>query len=64
MEFEPHGLKEEAGSRLGVTERRVEADLKRFKAFIEKRKHETGAYRGEIIHGKATERPSHRQPTN
>jgi uncharacterized membrane protein len=48
MEFEPEGALESAGDAMGVPERQVEADLKRFKDFIESRGTETGAWRGQI----------------
>jgi uncharacterized membrane protein len=48
MDFEPEGLVEQAGDKLGVVDRQVKADLERFKEFIEKRGVETGAYREEI----------------
>jgi uncharacterized membrane protein len=49
MEFDPHGVVEQAGDRLGVVERRVKGDLERFKKFIESRGGtETGAWRGEV----------------
>ena len=48
LEYEPEGLVENVGSALGVVDRRVEGDLKRFKEFIESRGGETGAWRGEI----------------
>jgi uncharacterized membrane protein len=49
MEFDPHGLVEQAGDKLGVVERRVKGDLQRFKSFIESRGGaETGAWRGEV----------------
>ena len=44
----------EEADKAPATQKSVEADLKRFKDFIEKRHEETGAYRGEIIHGKPT----------
>jgi uncharacterized membrane protein len=56
LEYEPEGVVEHVGSVLGLVERRVEGDLKRFKEFIETRRHETGAWRGEI-HGQAVDRP-------
>jgi uncharacterized membrane protein len=47
MEFEPDGLVEQAGDKLGVVDRRVKGDLKRFKDFIEDRGGETtGGWRG------------------
>jgi uncharacterized membrane protein len=49
MEFDPQGLVEQAGDKLGVVERRVKGDLQRFKTFIESRGGaETGAWRGEV----------------
>lgn len=48
MEFEPRSALESAGDVLGVPERRVEGDLKRFKEFIESRGAESGAWRGRI----------------
>jgi uncharacterized membrane protein len=48
MEYDPQGLVENVGSALGVVERRVEGDLKRFKEFVESHGTETGAWRGEI----------------
>jgi uncharacterized membrane protein len=48
MEFEPDGLVEQAGDKLGVVDRRVKGDLKRFKEFIESRGAETGAWRGSV----------------
>jgi len=48
MDFEPDGLVELAGDRLGVVDRQVKGDLDRFKEFIERRGVETGAYREEI----------------
>ena len=37
MDFEPEGLVEKAGDKLGFVERRVKGDLERFKEFIESR---------------------------
>jgi uncharacterized membrane protein len=48
LNYEPEGAAEKVGSALGVPQKRVEGDLKRFKEFIEARGHETGAWRGEI----------------
>jgi uncharacterized membrane protein len=52
IEYDPEDFKEKAGGALGFVSRRVDADLNRFKQFIEERGMETGAWRGEIIHGK------------
>ena len=48
MEYEPQGAIETIGDMLGVVSRRVSGDLERFKAFIETRGQETGAWRGEV----------------
>ena len=48
LEYEPEGPLEQVGDWVGVVSRRVEADLRRFKEFIESRGRETGAWRGEI----------------
>ena len=50
LEFEPEGIVEQAGDKLGIVKGRTKADLKRFKEFIESREVPTGAWRGEI-HG-------------
>jgi uncharacterized protein YndB with AHSA1/START domain len=51
MEYEPEGFIERAGDALGIPSGQVEGDLKRFRDFIEKRKMETGSWRGEIANG-------------
>jgi uncharacterized membrane protein len=48
MDYDPQGATEKMGSALGVVERRIEGDLKRFKDFVETRGSETGAWRGKI----------------
>jgi uncharacterized membrane protein len=48
LEFEPDGLVEKVGDRLGIVERQAESDLERFKTFIEAEGQETGAWRGSI----------------
>ena len=48
LDIEPEGATETLGDWLGVVSARVQGDLDRFKAFIESRGHETGAWRGEI----------------
>ena len=50
LDYDPEGLVENVGDKLGFVGRRVEGDLKRFKEFIESRGQESGAWRGEI-HG-------------
>jgi uncharacterized membrane protein len=51
ISYEPQGILENIGDKLGLLERRVEGDLERFKRFIEERGRETGAWRGEIEDG-------------
>jgi uncharacterized membrane protein len=48
MDLDPEGPVENVGDALGVPDRRVKEDLKRFKEFIESRGGETGAWRGEV----------------
>ena len=57
LEYEPQGVVENTGSALGVVSLRVDGDLKRFKEFIERQGHETGAWRG-AIHGSTVTKPS------
>jgi uncharacterized membrane protein len=51
MQYETEDFVESVGGALGFLSRRVDTDLKNFKDFIENRGQETGAWRGEIIHG-------------
>jgi uncharacterized membrane protein len=48
IDYEPEGVVEESGDKLGFVSRRVEGDLERFKEFIETRGRETGAWRGTV----------------
>ena len=48
MEYEPEGVKESVGSMVGIDSQRVKGDLESFKEFIEARRTETGAWRGDI----------------
>ncbi len=48
MEYHPDTLAEKAGAALGVVGHRVQADLERFKNFIENRGQETGGWRGDV----------------
>ena len=48
MEFEPEGVVETAGAAVGAVGGRIDADLDRFKEFIESRGTETGAWRGTV----------------
>ena len=55
LSYEPQDASEKVGDALGVLDRRVDGDPKRFKDFIEKRQTPTGAWRGEI-HGGQVEK--------
>ena len=48
VHIEPDGFIEQAGDKLGFVSRRVKGDRKRFKAFIEDKGRETGAWRGTV----------------
>jgi uncharacterized membrane protein len=48
MEVDPEGVIENVGNAIGVPERQVEGDLKRFKEFIEGRAVSSGAWRGTV----------------
>ena len=48
MDWEPEGVKEKLGATLGMDNRRVQGDLKRFKELIESRGSESGSWRGEV----------------
>ncbi|MDX2391454.1 SRPBCC family protein [Streptomyces sp. NPDC090054] len=48
MDFDPEGMAENIGDKLGFVDRQVKGDLRRFKHFIENRGQATGAWRGRI----------------
>jgi uncharacterized membrane protein len=48
MDVDPEGPAENVGTALGFLDRRVKADLERFKDYIERRGTESGAWRGEV----------------
>lgn len=48
MDFDPEGMAENIGDKLGFVDRQVKGDLKRFKHFIEDRGNATGAWRGQV----------------
>jgi uncharacterized membrane protein len=48
MDVDPEGLVENVGNAIGVPERQVEGDLKRFKEYIEQRGVASGAWRGSV----------------
>jgi uncharacterized membrane protein len=58
IDYEPKGVVENVGDMLGMVERRMEGDLKKFKEFIESRGVESGAWRGDISEHRAGEHPT------
>jgi hypothetical protein len=54
MEYEPQGVVENVGDKLGVMTARVQNTVEDFKKFIETRSSETGAWRGEVRGGQKT----------
>jgi len=48
LEYEPEGVVEAAGDKIGLVERQAQADLERFKSFIEGRLTATGGWRGSV----------------
>ena len=57
LEYEPEGLLEKVGDKLNIVENQAEADLDRFKAFIEAEGYATGAWRGTVNPGAAADTP-------
>ena len=51
LEYEPEGLVEQVGDKLGVVERQVRSDLERFKTLVEDQGYASGAWRGSINEG-------------
>jgi carbon monoxide dehydrogenase subunit G len=51
LEYEPEGIVEKVGDKLNVVERQAEADLQRFKEFIEDEGYASGAWRGSVSSG-------------
>ncbi|QJS99591.1 SRPBCC family protein [Streptomyces asoensis] len=49
MEFQPEGVTETVGDKLGFVKRQTKGDLERFKEFIEERGVETGGWRGVVL---------------
>ena len=54
MAWETEGAAEKVGEAMGLDDRGVKADLKRFKELVEGRGQETGAWRGEVREGEVT----------
>jgi uncharacterized membrane protein len=48
LDFDPEGFVEQVGDKLGLVKGRAKGDLERFKEFIEERRSETGAWRGQV----------------
>lgn len=48
LDAEPDGPVEQLGDAIGVLKHRVKGDLERFKELVERRGHESGAWRGEV----------------
>ena len=51
LEYEPEGVVEKVGDKLGIVERQVDGDLERFKKLIEDQGYASGAWRGGINEG-------------
>jgi hypothetical protein len=51
LEYEPEGVVEQAGDKLGIVERQVKSDLQRFKDLIEDEGYASGAWRGSVNEG-------------
>ncbi len=51
LEYEPEGLVEKVGDKLGIVERQVTSDLDRFKALVEDQGYASGAWRGTVNEG-------------
>ncbi|MDT0276466.1 SRPBCC family protein [Blastococcus goldschmidtiae] len=50
LEYEPEGLVEHAGDKLGIVSRQAKSDLQKFKILIEDAGHASGAWRGSKEH--------------
>jgi uncharacterized membrane protein len=48
LEYEPEGVVEQAGDKLGIVGRQVTSDLERFKRLVEDQGYATGAWRGTV----------------
>jgi uncharacterized membrane protein len=58
LDFQPQGLLERTASGFRMSRRALKSDLMRFKAFVEMREEETGAWRGRVEEGELVEEPS------
>jgi uncharacterized membrane protein len=57
LEYDPEGVVEKIGDKLHVVDRQAEADLKRFKEFIEDAGYASGAWRGSVNEGASVGTP-------
>jgi hypothetical protein len=57
LEYDPEGIIEKVGDKLHVVDRQAEADLKRFKEFIEDAGYASGAWRGSVNEGASVGTP-------
>jgi hypothetical protein len=57
MEYEPEGVVEKVGDKLGIVERQVTSDLQKFKKLIEDEGYASGAWRGSVNEGLAVGTP-------
>ena len=57
LDFQPQGLLEKTASGFRMSRRALKSDLMRFKAFVEMRDEETGAWRGRVEEGEVVEEP-------
>ncbi|SHF78538.1 SRPBCC family protein [Geodermatophilus nigrescens] len=48
LEYEPEGLVEQVGDKLGIVERQVRSDLERFKSLVESQGYASGSWRGSV----------------
>jgi len=51
LEYEPEGVVEQVGDKLGIVERQVTSDLQRFKDLVEDQGYASGAWRGSVNEG-------------
>jgi uncharacterized membrane protein len=56
MTWEPEGILESLGAKIGADDLGVKRDLENFKRIVESRGVETGAWRGEVIEGERIDR--------
>jgi carbon monoxide dehydrogenase subunit G len=64
LEHEPEGLLEKVGDKLNIIENQAEADLDRFKSFIEAEGYATGAWRGSVNGGAVVGTPGVAEASN